>query len=97
MDSETYSITPNFSLKQKTAIKDMKLSFDEKMLAVALASGQDQSAKIEIYDSESEDSNFKLICQFDNLNTNVDYLDFSTDNSYLLYKDVADEIAIIDL
>ena len=33
----------------------------------------------------------------DNLNTNVDYLDFSTDNFYLLYKDVSDEIAIIDL
>lgn len=26
MDSETYSISPNFSLKQKAAIKDMKLS-----------------------------------------------------------------------
>jgi hypothetical protein len=28
---------PNFTMKQKTLISDMKLSFDEKMLAVAYA------------------------------------------------------------
>ena len=75
----------------------MKLSKDEKMLAVALSSNQELNAKIEIYDVEDDSKNFKLLCNIDNLNTNVDYLDFSTDNFYLLYKDVSDEIAIIDL
>ena len=55
------------------------------------------NAKIEIYDAENEENNFKLLCLIDNLNTNVAYLDFSTDNFYLLYKDVSDEIEIIDL
>lgn len=38
-----------------------------------------------------------MLCSIDNLNTSVEYLDFSTDNFYLLYKDMSDEIAIIDL
>lgn len=36
-DTESYTVNANFSLKQKTQISDMKISFDEKMLAVALA------------------------------------------------------------
>lgn len=31
------------------------------------------------------------------MNTSVEYLDFSTDNFFLLYKDISDEYAIIDL
>ena len=64
----------------------MKLSFDEKMLAVALARNQEQNAKFEIYDAEGEDNNFKLLFSIDNLNNGIEYLDFSTDNYYLLYK-----------
>ena len=75
----------------------MKLSFDEKMLALALSRNQEQNAKIEIYDVENEENNFRLLCSIDNLNTSVEYLDFSTDNFYLFYKDVSDETAIIDL
>ena len=41
MDSESYTTIPNFTLKQKTQISDMKLSFDEKMLAVAYARNQE--------------------------------------------------------
>jgi hypothetical protein len=66
----------------------MKLSFDEKMLAIALARNQEQNAKIEIYDAENEENNFKLLCLMDNLNASIEFLDFSTDNFYLLYKDV---------
>lgn len=50
-----------------------------------------------MYDAENEENNFKLLCSIDNLNTSVEFLDFSTDNFYLLYKDISDEIAIIDL
>ena len=75
----------------------MKLSVDEKMLALALSRNQEQNAKIEIYDVENEENNFRLLCSIDNLNTSVEYLDFSTDNFYLFYKDVSDETALIDL
>lgn len=103
--NESYTINPRFQMKQKTAISDTKLSFDEKMLAVALTRNQEQNAKFEIYDTANEDNNFKLLFSIDNLNATIEYLDFSTDNFYVLYKvyiimllqDVNDEIAIIDL
>ena len=75
----------------------MKLSIDEKKLALSLARNQEQNAKIEIYDTENEENGFRLLCSIDNLNTSVEYLDFSTDNFFLLYKDISDEYAIIDL
>jgi hypothetical protein len=40
-NNDSYTINTNFSLKHKTAITDVKLSFDEKMLAVALARNQE--------------------------------------------------------
>lgn len=46
---------------------------------------------------DNEENIFKYLWNMDNLNTNVDYLDFSTDNFYLLYRDVSDEKEIIDL
>lgn len=96
-DTENYNLNQSLNLKSKSAISDMKLSFDEKMLALALARNDEQNAKIEIYDVENEENHFRLLCSIDNLNTSVEYLDFSTDNFYLLYKDTADEIAILDL
>jgi len=40
-NNDAYTININFNLKHKTAITDVKLSFDEKMLAVALARNQE--------------------------------------------------------
>ena len=39
----------------------------------------------------------KLLCCIDNLAHNIDFIDFTNDNCYLLYKDINDEVAIIDL
>lgn len=56
------------------------------MLAVALARNQEQNARFELYDAENDDNNFKLLFTIGNLNTNIEFLDFSTDNFYMLYK-----------
>jgi len=37
------------------------------------------------------------LCTVDNLSTSIEFLDFSTDNFYLLYKDSFEEVVIIDL
>ena len=73
-------------MKHKTVITDVKLSFDEKMLAVGLAGNQEQNARFELYDVENEEGTFKHLFTIGNLNSNIDYLDFSTDNFFLLYK-----------
>ncbi|EGR29518.1 PH domain protein [Ichthyophthirius multifiliis] len=38
-----------------------------------------------------------LLCSIDNLSTSVEFVDFTIDNSYLLYKDNFEEVSIIDL
>ena len=96
-NGKDYPYNNSFQLKYNMLISDAKLSFDEKMLAVALHANKEQNAKIEIYSMESEENVFKLICGIDNLNKNVEYIDFSTDNYFLLYKDEADDVAIIDI
>lgn len=40
---------------------------------------------------------FEKMMSFDNLSTSLEFIDFSTDNFYLLYKDNYEEVAIIDL
>lgn len=40
-DTEQYTLNQNFNLKPKSAISDVKLSFDEKMLAIALARNEE--------------------------------------------------------
>lgn len=70
--NDTYTINTNFTLKHKTAITDVKLSLDEKMLAVALARDQDSNARFELYDVENEDNSFKLLFTIGNLNKNIE-------------------------
>ena len=40
---------------------------------------------------------FNLICSVDNISSQIEIMDFSVDNQYLLYKDFNDEVVISDL
>ncbi len=64
------------------------------MLAVALDPSKD-NAKIEIYDASNEEDQFKILCEIENLSTSIEYLDFTTDDVYLLYKDNFEEVISI--
>lgn len=44
-----------------------------------------------------DENKYKTFCAVDNLSTSIEFLDFSTDNFYLLYKDSYDEVVIIEL
>ena len=84
-------------MKIKSNISDIKLSYNEEMLAVALDPNQQENAKIEIYDLTHDETIFKLSHNLENLSTSLEFIDFSTDNFYLIYKDNFEEIAIIDI
>jgi hypothetical protein len=75
----------------------MKLSPNEKMLAIALAPSKEQNAKIEIFDTNIEENILKNICSIDNLSASIEFLDFSKDDQYLLFKDSFEEVSCIDL
>ena len=96
-NEEGFPYDKNYNMKYKAAISDMKMSYNERILTVALAPNNEQNAKIEIYDADNEENSLKLLCSVDNLATSIEFLDFSTDNFYLLYKDHFEEVVIIDL
>eukprot|EP01017_Pseudomicrothorax_dubius_P037624 TRINITY_DN5539_c0_g2_i1.p1 TRINITY_DN5539_c0_g2~~TRINITY_DN5539_c0_g2_i1.p1 ORF type:complete len:232 (-),score=44.56 TRINITY_DN5539_c0_g2_i1:91-786(-) len=76
---------------------DFKISRDERKLAIALAPMTDRSARIEVYDIENQNRVFKSHCYTDNLSSAVDFVDFSVDNNYLVYRDAVGDISMIDL
>lgn len=49
------------------------------------------------YDLEKEPGTFKRIFTIDELTANVQFLDFSLDNMFLLYKNELDEAVITDI
>ena len=50
----SYSIINSFSLKYKSSISDFKLSYHEKLIAIALAPSSDSNAKIELFELDNE-------------------------------------------
>ena len=74
------------------------MSLDEKMLAVGLQSPENTTdqATIKIFNFPHNDNKFRLLCQIGNLH-NIDYIDFSMDNSFLMFCDQRGNIANIDL
>lgn len=75
----------------------MKLSFNEEMLAVALDPNQKTNAKIIIYKYVGSDQEvFTDYIPVPIQSTSIEFIDFSTDNFFLLYKDNVDDVEIID-
>ncbi|EGR31152.1 hypothetical protein IMG5_116820 [Ichthyophthirius multifiliis] len=102
-----YSITESGLLcvwqfkKQKEYIQNIsiyiKISFNEEILAVALDPNEQKNAQIEIY--KLDPSTTKIYEQFkvvNTLSTSLEFIDFSTDNFFLLYKDNFEDVEIID-
>ncbi|KAL4497254.1 hypothetical protein ABPG72_011189 [Tetrahymena utriculariae] len=80
-----------------TKIADVKLSFNEEMLAVALDPNQKTNAKIIIYKYVGTDQDvFIHDIPVPIQSTSLEFVDFSTDNFFLLYKDNVDDVEIID-
>jgi hypothetical protein len=75
----------------------VKLSFNEEMLAVALDPNQKTNAKIIIYKYVGSDQEvFTDYIPVPIQSTSIEFIDFSTDNFFLLYKDNVDDVEIID-
>lgn len=86
-----------YSISHTSEIQQLKISENEKIMAVAILNQVEQPSKIFIYDSDHQNQKFQLICTLDNISATIELLDFSVDNQYLLYKDSNDEVVISDL
>lgn len=88
------------SLKYPSSeIKAAVLSLNEKYMALLIAPNHLQNSKIEIYDLGSpDDKNFYLLYKvLEHIPENIEIIDFSTDNGFLLYKNPDEDETIIDL
>ena len=75
----------------------IKLSYNEKILAVALGAKLSENPRIEIYDVDTEDNSFKKQHIISDLSNRIEYMDISTDNFYLMFRDNMEEVVYIEL
>lgn len=67
-------------------------------MAVLVAPGPLQNAKIEIYNLKSPEGQFFALYRVEeNLQASIDVIDFCTDHEYLVYQGTDEEQIIIDL
>ena len=75
----------------------MKVSADEKILAVALEPSGDKQALIEIYSIDTDTNNLHSKHSIDNVSSIIEFMDFSQDGNYLMYKDNLGQKCFFDL
>lgn len=80
-----------YSLTFEGVISDAKLALNQKMLAVATADSDKN--ELCIFDVDSE--GFKLV-RTHPLSSEVEFLDFSVDDRYLLFKDRSEDLGIVE-
>lgn len=67
----------SFSKQYLETISDMKVSADEKILAVALEPSGDKQALIEIYSIDTDTNNLHSKHSIDNVSSIIEFMDFS--------------------
>jgi len=95
--NDAYSVLGKATKICSANIQDIKLSFNEEILAVALSPKQDQNARIDIFRVSDGEELFAPYKSIENLTNNIEFIDFSTDNYYMLYKDIQEEETIFNL
>ena len=90
-----------FTLKCKLSINDLKITMDETLLAISIyvnpKKKTKESPQIEIYSINKKSQTLSLIQKIDNLSSSIEFIDFSTENFYLMFKDIENNISYIKL
>ena len=91
----------SFTLKCNLSINDLKITMDEKLLAMSIyinpKKKTKESPQIQIYSIDKELKQLILIQKIDNLSSSIEFIDFSTENFYLMFKDIENNISYITL
>jgi len=75
----------------------MKINQGENWMAVALCATNKDGAKIDLYNLDSNENAFPDSYPIDMLNSDIEFIDFSTDDCYLVYKDFSGEVTYVDI
>lgn len=87
----------SFDIETQYKISDVKISQNEEFLAIALDPTQEINAKIEIYLINYEINKFGSKKEIEGNNSKIEFMDFSTDDYYLMYKDSIGQKCFFDL
>jgi hypothetical protein len=85
------------SIKSLLTMADLKVSANEEILAISFLSNSETMARIQLYKVHYDTKTFSSLAFIDNIQTEVQLMDFSEDNNYLLYKDKIALTAYFDL
>lgn len=88
---------PTFTMNFTLVTSDMRVNFDEKMLAVAMAPNDKTNTAIDIYAIDYEQRKFTIYFHVPGISSSILFMDFSSDNVYLLYMDNIGKKHYIDL
>lgn len=89
---------PSFSITDFTLVtSDVKLSYDEKMLALAMAPSEDKNTEIYLYYIDYENLRFNKFKTIDTTISSILFMDFSSDNIYLMFMDNIGKKQFLDL
>jgi hypothetical protein len=87
----------SFTVDMLKKITDLKVSKNEEKMAVALAPDDESNARIEIYKIDHNSNTFVSISTIENISSKIEFMDFSEDNYYLMYKDNVTQKCFYDL
>lgn len=90
---EIESFTQNFNL----VTSDIKVNVDESILAVAMAPNYEVCTEIKIYKIDFESKVLELYHNISNISSSIEFMDFSSDNVYLMYMDNIKKKCFFDL
>lgn len=96
-DLSRWSEVHGFSETSQRDITDVKVSEDETKMAVAYAADGEGNSFIDIFRIDFNSQKFISTSKIENISSDVEFLDFSVDNFFLLYKDKVNQKCFYDL
>ena len=90
-------IVKGFGCETQHDITDVKISLNEEFMAVALAPSKESNAKIDLYTINFDKKEFISKKSIEGIYSEIEFMDFSTDNYYLMYKDNIGQKCFFDL
>jgi WD40 repeat protein len=97
LNIDPFEKVKDFNLECQKLITDVKVSKHEEKMAVAFAADQEGSAYIEIFKIDHTANKFISSSKIENIASKIEFMDFSEDNYYLMYKDNVTQKCFYDL
>lgn len=90
-------VVKGFGVESLQNITDIKVSMNEEFLAVAIAPSVETNARIELYSIHFDKKELLPKKTIEGIYSEIEFMDFSTDDYYLMYKDTIGQKCFFDI